>query len=107
MTSYESCVQACNACAITCETCAAACLREDDVGMMARCIRLDLDCAALCRLAALSMVRDSEFARDVCALCAQVCRACGEECGRHKADHCQRCAQDCRACAEACERMAA
>jgi hypothetical protein len=32
----------------TCDSCSSACVREDDVTMMAECIRLDLDCAAIC-----------------------------------------------------------
>ncbi|MGE6375135.1 four-helix bundle copper-binding protein, partial [Stutzerimonas stutzeri] len=40
-------------------------------------------------------------------VCAQICRACGEECKKHSADHCQRCAEACLACAEQCEKMAA
>ena len=31
-----------------CTACADACLGEDDVGELTRCIRLDLDCADLC-----------------------------------------------------------
>ncbi|NKQ13417.1 four-helix bundle copper-binding protein, partial [Pseudomonas sp. SST3] len=33
---FASCIQACSNCALVCETCASACLREDDVKMMAR-----------------------------------------------------------------------
>jgi len=48
----------------------------------------------------------SDVARDLCRLCAEVCTACGDECGKHPMDHCQACAQACRACADACRRMA-
>src|ERR1700682_4475707 len=50
--SYQSCIEACNTCADACDYCSIACLQEDDVKMMAECIRLALDCAAICRLAA-------------------------------------------------------
>jgi len=105
--SYQSCIQACSNCALVCETCAASCLREEDVKMMARCIELDRDCADMCAMAALLMTRDSAYAKAFCKLCAQVCRDCAEECGRHSHDHCQACAQACRQCAEECERMVA
>ena len=49
---FTSCIQACSNCALVCETCASACLREDDVKMMARCVELDRDCADICTLAA-------------------------------------------------------
>lgn len=72
---------------------------------MVRCIRLDLDCAQICRLAAAYMARDSEFAQAVCRLCAEICQACGDECAKHSMDHCQRCAQACHECAKECRRM--
>ena len=102
-----SCIEACNACADACDHCAAACLQEQDVRAMARCIALDMDCAAVCRLAAGSMARGSECMKQVCALCADVCQRCGEECAKHPMDHCRECAEACRRCAEECRRMAA
>lgn len=105
-TDFQSCIDACDSCADACDACSGACLREDQVQMMARCIALDIDCAQACRFAAAAMSRQSEWAVDVCRLCADICAACADECGKHPADHCQRCAQACRACAEECERMA-
>lgn len=102
---YQSCIDACANCATACHHCATACLQDPDVAMMARCIALDIDCAAVCELAAGAMARGSDFAPSVCALCADVCDACGEECARHQAQHCQRCADACRICAEECRRM--
>jgi hypothetical protein len=104
---YSACIEACNRCAEACHHCAASCLREPDVTAMARCIALDIDCAAMCQLAAGAMARDSESARSVCALCADICESCADECARHPMDHCRDCAAACRHCAEACRRMAA
>ncbi|MEP7303836.1 MAG: four-helix bundle copper-binding protein, partial [Caldimonas sp.] len=28
-------------------------------------------------------------------LCAEICKACGEECAKHPMDHCQACARAC------------
>ncbi len=102
-----ACIEACNRCADACDHCAAACLREADVQMMARCIATDIDCAAMCRLAAAFMSRSSPQAEALCRLCAEVCDACGEECGHHAHEHCQQCAQACRECAKNCREMAA
>jgi len=49
---YKSCIETCNICAAYCDAFAAACLKEDDVKMRAECIRLDMQCAQICRLAA-------------------------------------------------------
>jgi hypothetical protein len=102
----ETCVGACNACADACDACSTACLSEPDIKMMADCIRLDLDCAAICRLASGFMARGSARARDVCRVCAMICDACAAECAKHKVDHCQRCAEACRVCAAECRKMA-
>lgn len=105
-TNFEDCIEACNLCAAACNLCAASCLREPDVKAMARCIALDMDCAALCSTAAALMARDSERAEALCALCAQACDACAEECAKHDMDHCQACARACKRCVEACHEMA-
>jgi len=104
---FESCIDACGNCAAACDNCAASCLREPNPAMMARCIALDMDCAQLCRLAAGYMARDSMFSRVICQVCAEICEACGDECGKHPMDYCQACAQACRRCADECRRMAA
>lgn len=101
---YDSCIEACNLCADACEYCSAACLAEPDPKKMEACIRLDMDCAQICRLASAYMSRGSEWAGVVCQLCAEVCEACGDECGGHPMEHCQQCAQACRRCAEECRR---
>ena len=103
---FKACIEACYACAAACDNCSTACLQEDDVKMMARCIALDMDCAAICGAAAGFMARDSDRAADLCRLCAEACEACAEECGKHPMDHCQACAEACRRCAEACRKMA-
>jgi len=102
----KACIDACYACATACDYCASSCLQEEDVKMMAGCIAHDMDCAQICRAAAGFMARGSDFAQQLCRLCAEVCTACAEECGKHQMDHCQACAKACRACADACLRMA-
>lgn len=102
----QSCIDACNACADACDFCAASCLREEDVKMMSACIALDIDCAAICRLAAGFMARGSDMAGYLCQTCAEVCQACGDECAKHQMAHCQECARACRACADQCRQMA-
>jgi len=102
---FASCIEACNQCAVACHHCATACLQEQDVKALARCIVLDLDCAAICELAAGAMARNSECAERICALCGTICQICGEECARHPIDHCRQCADACRRCADECRRM--
>ncbi len=103
----SACINACNDCAFACEHCATECLQGGTSVDLERCIRLDIDCAAICRLATSYMARNSEAADAVCELCADICKLCAEECERHDHDHCQKCAQACRDCIDACLGMVA
>lgn len=90
-------------CVIECEHCAVACLQEAEVQMLAKCIRLDLDCAEICRTTATLLSRDSDHAHHLMEACIQVCEACAAECEKHShMQHCTECAEICRQCAEAC-----
>lgn len=89
-------------CVLACENCATACLGEDDVKDMTACIKLDRDCADICAQAARLLKRGSVIAHQYLLLCEEICRLCGEECGKHHHDHCQQCAKACMECADAC-----
>lgn len=102
---YQDCLDACLACMEACNFCFNACLNENDVKMMATCIRLDRECGDVCSLAATAIQSDSPFKEEICKLCAEICAACGEECSKHTHEHCQMCADACFRCAEACRRM--
>lgn len=75
--------------------------------MMARCVQLDMECAALCYTAAQLMSLSSDKAEELCRLCAEKCNECADECSHHDNEHCRECAEACRACAEECMQMAA
>jgi Domain of Unknown Function (DUF326) len=103
---YQSCIDACNACAEACEYCATCDLREKDVKTMASCAQLNRDCANICWTASQFMSRDSEYSKQLCNICADICDACTKECERHiEMEHCQKCAQACRQCTEECRKM--
>lgn len=104
-TSFQECIEACQACLLACHQCLAACLREEDVKSMAACIAHDLECAATCELAIQAMAQRSPHVNAICRLCADICHACANECGKHKHDHCQDCATACISCAAACRTM--
>jgi hypothetical protein len=74
--------------------------------MMARCIQLDMECAAICYAAAQLMSLGSKQAKEACLICAQLCDDCAAECSKHThSKHCQECAEACRQCAQACRNM--
>lgn len=103
--NFQACIDACNACAIACNHCAVSCLQERNVDEMRRCIELDMDCGQICAFATAFMSRGSQYAKEICQLCARVCDDCGAECARHEAQHCQECAKACQQCSQACRAM--
>lgn len=96
-------IETLNDCAIECSHCAMACLDEEDVSMLRHCIKLDLDCAEICRTTASMLSRGSEHGEHLLKECVEICNACAEECEKHShMEHCRRCAEECRLCADEC-----
>lgn len=96
-------------CAMVCVSCADACLSEEKVSHLRRCIRLNQDCADICFTAGKVLLRQSEGDRNLVRaqleLCRLVCRICELECEKHAAlhDHCRVCADTCATCEKVCE----
>ncbi len=103
----ERLIDSADECAAACEVCATACLSEADIDKMAACIRLDRDCADLCRLVAMLATRKSTLTPSLAAVVVEACESCADECERHEMEHCKACAKACRECARQCSRQAA
>lgn len=106
---FKEYIDACVACAVACSYCATECLKEENPKNLAKCIQLDLECAAICRSAAEVMSLRSQFSAHLRRVCADACIACAQECEQHAQmgmDHCRECAEACRHCADICEQMA-
>ena len=103
---HHSMVEALHKCAEECNYCATACLDEKDPELV-RCIKLNIDCADICRVTASFSARGSEHIMYLMKACAELCDACAEECGRHadKYDQCKKCAETCKTCVEECRLM--
>jgi hypothetical protein len=109
--SLASTMELLRLCSITCSQCADACLAEDAVFSMLRCIRTNLDCADVCQATAAILSRQTELSaalvRSQLEACVVACRVCAEECQKHGVHHeqCRLCAETCLECLEACERL--
>lgn len=109
------CIDACAECAQACTQCADDCLSEQGHQHdLAKCIRLDLDCADICattgRIVSRQTEYDANITRAMLQACVAACTACGDECerhGQHGMEHCAVCARSCRTCADACEALLA
>lgn len=110
--AMSRCIDACFGCVETCTTCADACLSERDIENLRACIRLNLDCAAVCNATGNIMARSNkaghrQLLEALLANCIAFCRACAASCAQHAGmhRHCQVCAEACTLCAEACTDM--
>jgi hypothetical protein len=102
---YKNCIDACQQCVALCNYCSSMDLKEKDVAMMSRCIQLNMECAAICTAAIQFMSLGSEHSKELCRLCAQICKDCADECAKHDNDHCKECAEACRVCEKVCREM--
>lgn len=91
-----NCINACNYCAYEC-------LKENDVQEMVNCMRMNHICAEVCTTLNQLLATDYEDIKGLVEYCIKTCKACAEECEKHKHQHCQDCAKACRECAKACE----
>lgn len=105
------CIEECFGCAMTCTSCADACLSEESVEDLRKCIRLNLDCADVCDTTGRVLTRQTEYdaptSKAQLEACREICRTCAEECERHADmhDHCRHCAEACRRCEQACDEL--
>ena len=91
-------------CAGVCLACADACSAETDphmLGMSLKCIRMDVDCADLCTVAARIVTRqtgyDAPTTFAVIEATRAALRACADACAEMASmDHCRICAETCR-----------
>ncbi|MGK5518750.1 four-helix bundle copper-binding protein [Micromonospora sp. URMC 107] len=106
-------IDALNTCAQACTACADACLSEDMVAELTKCVRTNLDCADICTATARVLSRhtgyDANISRSMLEACATACKSCGDECAGHAGmhEHCRVCADACRACERACRDLLA
>jgi hypothetical protein len=100
---YKLCIDTCLRCAAVCNHCASESAKENQDGMMADCIQLDMECAAICYATAQLMSLGSKHIKEISKICAAICDACAEECSKHENEHCLECAKACSECADECE----
>ena len=96
----QRCIQECLNCHSVCLEIAAHWLQMGGKHAEAAPIRLLLDCAEICQTSANFMLRGSDLHGRVCAVCAEVCERCAQDCARFTD------AEQMRRCAEACRRIA-
>jgi hypothetical protein len=110
--TMSRCIDACFNVVESCTACADACLSEKHLESLVACIRINLDCAAVCAATGNIMSRANKRGNRqpleaLLTTCIAYCRSCADECSRHANmhKHCDVCAKACRGCAECCTAM--
>jgi hypothetical protein len=101
-------------CIVKCLDCRSICVKVVDHYLRLRSVKSEcpdirslLNCSEICATTARFMLRGSEFSRELCLFCAEVCKSCaGQFSGLRREAEIEACAAACRQCAECCERMA-
>jgi hypothetical protein len=101
---YHTTIDACLRGAQECEHVLDTCVKDPE--KLAERLRLTRDCADICWTTAAFLSRGSQFAGEICRMCAEVAEACGAECAQREMEDCQRCADVCRQVTEECRRVA-
>jgi hypothetical protein len=109
--AISRCIDACFNCVESCTGCADACLSEKNIEQLVACVRVNLDCAAVCAATGAILSRankagNRQLLEAQLTTCIAFSRACATECSRHTDHkHCLICAEACRTCAETCDEM--
>jgi hypothetical protein len=100
----EACARACAACALECEACYRHCLAMVAAGdkKHAAAMRVCQDCAAVCALTGRVVARRGPSWPLMCEVCAKLCKACNEQCGKFDHEQMKKCARACTSCEKAC-----
>ncbi|HEX2969607.1 MAG TPA: four-helix bundle copper-binding protein [Bacteroidales bacterium] len=104
---FEAVIDTLHECAVDCIHCANACLEEDNVKDLVKCIKLDKECADTCLFTAEMLAGNATLSEEILNLCVKICDSCGDECEKHAShmEHCRICAESCRSCAEECRSL--
>ncbi len=96
------CVNACFDTVQACSACAAACLSEENIRPLVRCIRMNQDCSDIAGVTGKMLVRlnstDWSILRSQLLACAAACHECAAECesNRRQYEYCHETMEVCR-----------
>lgn len=104
----EECIYDCLKTFEICTSCIQHCLSIGGKHADPKHIKLMMACAEISRLTSTMMLSKSEYAFDLCCLCAKVCEATASSCNKIDENDfmMQECSSACRKCAESCLKMA-
>jgi hypothetical protein len=106
-TEMRRCIDLCLECHSVCLETITHCLHMGGEHTEPHHLRLMMDCAEICQTSANFMLRGSDLHGMTCAICADICERCAEDCEQFDDAQMEECAEVCRRCADSCQEMAA
>ncbi|MBG6192409.1 hypothetical protein IWX64_003381 [Arthrobacter sp. CAN_A212] len=107
--AMTACIEAAFSCAQASDACADACMAEETVAELRKCIRLNLDCAELCVTTGRFLSRltdvDGNLLKTILMACRDFCTTSAIENEKHAETYpsCRIAAEECRRCEQACQ----
>jgi len=103
----EQCAEICHECQDACLKAITHCLEMGGEHASREHQTMLTDCAAICGVSHGFLHRQSSHHHHTCGACAEICRACADDCERTGNGDAvmKECALACRRCAESCEQM--
>ncbi|GAB3433138.1 four-helix bundle copper-binding protein [Flindersiella endophytica] len=92
-------------CYCSCSETITYCLEQSGPQMAGHALRLLIDCAEICQVAAGLLLRRSSLHRLVSISCAEACERCAQCCEQIDDEVLRQCAELCRRCADACREL--
>jgi hypothetical protein len=83
MNDLKSCIDICLSCLATCKKCVANCPKE----VNQKCPFLCLNVIDTCAVSVKFDVKGSMFGQKLSPMCSEICKACLDECAKHKTHH--------------------
>lgn len=99
---YLEGIEACRKCIQDCEYCLIQMAGMESKNDCPLCCIL---CIESCSATLKFLMTESNFSKGYCALCADVCQWCAEQCGQYDHKHCEDCANSCVKCMEECRKI--
>jgi hypothetical protein len=102
----KECIQECLICYRTCTETTIKCINTGGKHSEGRHLNLLMDCAKICNSNTNFMLRNSRYYPQTCALTAEICDKCADDCDRFDEEFMKNCASVCQHCAKSCREMA-
>jgi hypothetical protein len=107
MKAHTEILRECQSCQVACLQTVAHCLEVGGSHANPELLQRLADTAEFCAVSASFLARGSDAFEGICAVCADLCERCAQDCEGFGDEQMKSCAAACRACSDACRQHVA